>query len=147
MNSLKRLAAVSIAIISLFVSGCADNSIATVGGKVVVDGQPASDGYVSLMPIDGNSRGAGGPIVDGAYSFEITLPRSPSDEKPMPGKYRVEIRVPQVVGKQKLYDTPDSPVAEVKDESLPPKYNDASELTLDVGLGETEKDFDLSTKG
>jgi hypothetical protein len=32
------------------------------------------------------------------------------------------------------------------DESLPAKYNDASELTLDVQPGENEQDYHLTTK-
>jgi hypothetical protein len=32
------------------------------------------------------------------------------------------------------------------DESLPAKYNDASELTIDVKPGEGQQDYQLSTK-
>ena len=59
---------------------------------------------------------------------------------------KVAIRVPKVVGERKLYDTPDSPVQPLMEESLPPEFNDRTELTLDVKPGVNERDFDLKAK-
>ena len=55
------------------------------------------------------------------------------------------IRVSKVVSQKKLYDTPDSPIKPVLAESLPPKYNDATELTLDVRSGTNAQDYQLKT--
>jgi hypothetical protein len=62
------------------------------------------------------------------------------------GTAKVEIRIPKIVGQKKVYDTPDSPVRPIMDESLPKKYNDETELTFDVKPGANQHDFDLSTK-
>ena len=55
--------------------------------------------------------------------------------KLQPGDKRVAITSPKVIGKKKMYDTPDSPVVDVTEELLPKRYNAQSELTLTVKLG------------
>jgi hypothetical protein len=62
------------------------------------------------------------------------------------GNSKIEIRVPKVVGKKKLYDTPDSPVQDLMAETLPEKYNEKTELTFEVKPGTNEKNWELSTK-
>jgi hypothetical protein len=47
-----------------------------------------------------------------------------------------------VAGTRKEYDAPDAPTVEVTRETVPPRYNSQSELTLDV-TGSLEKDFAL----
>jgi hypothetical protein len=119
----------------LLVCGCTEPTTGIVTGAVKVDGTPATTGAIAFFPIDGKSPTAGAEIIDGRYEATVPL-----------GSVKVEIRVPKVVGERKLYDTPDSPVKQVMAESLPAKYNDASELTLDVKPGENQKDYDLKTK-
>jgi hypothetical protein len=85
--------------------------------------------------VDGAAPTVGGDIVDGKYSVDVPI-----------GQSKVAIRVPRVVGQRKLYDTPDSPVQPTMEETLPAKFNDETELTLDVKPGETQGDFDLKTK-
>lgn len=123
--------------VALVAAGCdaVPEGMATVTGKVTVDGQTATEGAITFTPSDGMSQTTGGKIVDGRY--EATAPI---------GLMRVLIRIPKVVGERKLYDTPDSPVQPIMEESLPPKYNDQSELEIEVRPGETECNFDLSSK-
>jgi hypothetical protein len=73
--------------------------------------------------------------VNGRYTAQVK-----------PGLCYVQVRVPKEVGEKKLYDTSDSPVRKVTAESLPPKYNDATELQFDVQPGANESNYDLSTK-
>jgi hypothetical protein len=54
--------------------------------------------------------------------------------------------VPKVVGERKVYDAPDSPIKSIMAESLPARYNDASELTVNVKRGENRQDFKLTTQ-
>jgi hypothetical protein len=117
------------------ITGCAEPTTGTVTGAIKVDGAPAKTGSIAFFPTDGKSRTAGGEIVDGNYTAEVPL-----------GVSKIEIRVPKVVGQKKLYDTPDSPIKPLLAESLPGKYNDATELTLEVRPGENRQDYDLSTK-
>ncbi|MCA9235946.1 MAG: hypothetical protein KDA44_10775 [Planctomycetales bacterium] len=106
-----------------------------VSGRVLIDGQPASTGAIVFTPVDGASATAGGKIADG--SFDVTAPL---------GLCKIAIRVPKVVGEKKLYNTPNSPVQSIMEESLPARFNDETELTYDVQPGRQEHDFELSTK-
>lgn len=118
--------------------GCGSGTPANRGsvhGMVTVDGQPAKAGAISFSPKDGMSPTAGGEIVEGRYKVDVPL-----------GLSAVAVRVPKVTGQKKLYDTPDSPVQPIMTESLPAKYNDETELTLDVKVGDNEQNYDLKTK-
>jgi hypothetical protein len=119
----------------LFAAGCDEPTTGTVTGMITVDGAPAKNGSIAFFPVDGKASTAGAEIVDGHYTAEVAF-----------GQSKVEIRVPKVVGERKLYDAPNSPMKSVLAESLPAKYNDASELTLDVKPGENQKDYSLMTK-
>lgn len=122
------------ALVTLLV-GCGDANVGVVAGRVLVDGAPAGSGSIAFFPLDGKSPTAGGAIEQGAFEVQVA-----------PGKSRVEIRVSKVVGEKKIYDTPNSPVQQVLAEVLPPKYNDESELEIEVAAGRNERDFELSTK-
>ena len=102
---------------------------------VIVDGQLAVKGDISFTPIDGNSPAAGGEIIDGRYTANAYT-----------GPSKVAIRVPKVVGQRKLYDTPDSPVQPIMEESLPPENNDETTLIFDVKPGPNNQDFSLKSK-
>ena len=114
--------------------GCAKSSIGVVTGTVTVDGAPAKSGSIAFFPVDRKSSTAGSEIVAGKYTAQVAL-----------GAAKVEIRVPKVLGEKKLYNTPDSPMKQILAESLPPKYNDQTELKLDVQPGENRRDFQLTT--
>lgn len=115
--------------------GCSPPTMGTVTGTVTVDGEPAEVGAISFFAVDGRAPTAGAPIVDGTYTAEVT-----------PGVCMVQVRVSKVVGERKLYDTPDSPVRKVWGEVLPAKYNDNTELRLDVKAGENRQDYALSAE-
>ena len=120
---------------ALLLTGCSDPTVGTVSGTVTVDGSPVKLGSIAFFPVDGRSSTSGAEIVDGQYTATVA-----------PGTARVEIHVPKVIGQRKAYDTPDSPMMEIVGESLPAKYNDATELTLDVTPGEIRQDYELTTK-
>ena len=119
------------------VLGCSkqDPNRGQVTGLVEVDGQPAAEGAIAFTPIDGNSVASGGEIVNGRYTVAANI-----------GPSKVAIRVPKTVGERKLYDTPDSPVRPIQEESLPAQYNDETTLTYDVKPGPNEQNFSLKTK-
>jgi hypothetical protein len=107
-----------------------------VTGTVTVDGEPAQTGSIAFFPTDGKSSTAGAAIESGRYTAQVPL-----------GASKVEIRVSKIVGHQRLYDTPDSPTQPVMEEVLPAKYNDQTEITIDVIAGMNEKNFDLEPRG
>ena len=122
---------------TLLAIGCDDAPVGmgTVTGKVAVDGVPTTNGAISFTPSDGMAQTTGGKIVDGRYEAIAAI-----------GPAKVMIRIPKVVGERKLYNTPDSPVQPITEESLPPKYNDRTELEIEVHPGDMECNFDLSSK-
>jgi hypothetical protein len=120
----------------LAAAACSDGRpMGTVSGTVSVDGKPAEKGAITFIPTDGQAPTAGGEIKAGRYTARVPL-----------GKAKVEVRVPKVVGRKKIYDTPDSPVQDVLDEVLPKKYNDETTLLLEVKAGRNRKDWELKSK-
>ena len=121
----------------LLAAGCGeDSNLAEVTGSVSIDGRPVEKGSISFIPADGQGPTTGAEIVAGKYTSQAPL-----------GVSKVEIRVPKVVGKRKLYETPDSPVQDLMEEVLPAKYNEQTELRIDAQRGRNEKNWDLQTKG
>ena len=120
----------------LFVPGCSDPTKGDISGMVKVDGEPAKEGSITLVPIDGKSTVEGGVIKDGQYVAEGV---------PI-GTKKVEIRVTTIVGQTKIYNTPDSPIQDIRAQILPPKYNTQTELTMEVSPGQNQQDFELTTK-
>jgi hypothetical protein len=120
---------------SMALVGCSRSDMGIVNGIVTVDGEPARVGAISFFAVDGRAPTAGAPIVDGKFSAQVN-----------PGVCMVQIRVSKIVGKKKLYDTPGSPVREVWAEVLPAKYNNNTQLKLDVKRGENQQEYALSTK-
>src|SRR5262245_37526651 len=106
--------------------GCSsERPTGTVTGEVTLDGQPIKDGRISFEPIDGQGQTGGAAIVEGKFKAE----------KVPVGKMKVAINGNKVVGKHKVYDTPESPVVDQVVELVPYKYNFQSELTLEVEKG------------
>ncbi len=115
--------------------GLSSEPIAVVKCKVTIDGQTAKDGTISFVPAGQKYPTARGEIVGG--QFELSVPS---------GTYKVMISSQRVLGETKIYDTPDSPTRKTTEEILPPRYNDQTELQIEVGTVERECDFDLSSK-
>ncbi len=117
-------------------AGCGEPpTTAVVEGTVTVDGTPAEMGSIAFFPTDGKSATSGAALENGKYKAQVPF-----------GEVKVEVRVNKVVGQQRLYDTPDSPVQPILAEVLPPKYNDQTELTMIVEPGVNQQNFDLTTK-
>src|SRR5262249_52427690 len=106
-----------------------------VSGEVKLDGQPLKKGIIRFVPADGKTPTADTAITDGKFTATVPV-----------GEKVVEITAPRVVGKQKMYDTPDSPVVETVAELLPARYNVRSTLRMTVQRGSQDKSFDVTSK-
>ena len=106
-----------------------------VEGQVTYNGQPLKEGLIRFVPVGGASQTADAPIVDGKYTATTPV-----------GEFRVEVTASKVVGKSKMYDTPDSPAVDVVEQVIPAKFNVNSELRVTVEKGKLEKNFELSDK-
>ncbi len=118
----------------LTIAGCEKSNFGTVSGKISIDGSPPKSGSIAFFPVDRKSSTAGAEILEGQYTAKVPL-----------GAFKVEIRVSKVVGQKKLYNTPNSPVQPLLAEVLPAKYNDDTELEINVQPGPNQHDFTLTT--
>jgi hypothetical protein len=117
-------------------AGCGDNSgLVEVKGTVTLDGAPLEKGAISFTPVDRKTRTAGANIVAGSYSAQVPV-----------GTMKVAISAGKVVGKKPLYDRPGSRERDVIEEMVPAKYNEETELRLEVKPGGMEKKWDLISK-
>jgi hypothetical protein len=104
---------------------------------VTFDGEPLKTGVIRFDPSDGRSATADAIIQDGKFTAKLP-----------PGEKRVSITASKVIGKRKMYETPNSPVIDITEEMLPKKYNANSDLKLTVKAGnqDSEPTFDLKSK-
>jgi hypothetical protein len=120
---------------ALFVmTGCGGET--TVSGNINVDGKRLPEGSITFFPVDGKTNTAGDKIFDGRYG-PVKVPV---------GSMKVSISAPKIKGYKKLYNTPNSPERPLFAEALPEKYNEKTELRMDVKPGPNQKDFELQSK-
>lgn len=125
--------------------GCGESvKMAHVRGTVSVDGKPLGDGAITFFPVDGKGPTTGALIEGGEYRVQIPITQGP--DMPDTVRMKVSISAPKVVGMKKLYNTEQAIERPVTAESLPPKYNAQSELTIEVKPGKNDRDFDLKSK-
>ena len=110
--------------------GCSGDGKYPVTGTVTWNGEPIPadhNGHVTFMPVDASIAPDSGPIVDGVYSFRST-----------PGEKKVEILISRPKGK-----VIESMGMAPEEMYIPEKYNELSELTVEVTAGENQLPFDL----
>lgn len=119
----------------LGLAGCGDGRMSQVTGMVKLDGKPLEKGQITFYPADGQAQVTGGPLQEGRYSVRVPV-----------GTMKVVISAPKVVGEKAIYPgQKDSPKMPITNEALPARYNDQSELRLEVKSGTNEKDFELQS--
>lgn len=114
-------------------TGCSESTThGTVQGTVTLDGEPLPEGVVRFVPTDRSTGTASAAITNGEYSATVPI-----------GLNRLEFSAPKVTGKQKMYETPDSPTVDVVTELIPERYNLQSELQLQVDSGTSQHSNEL----
>ena len=112
-----------------------------VSGGVVLDGSPVADGMILFRPCRGNDGPtAGASISQGRYAV-------PGAKGPWVGWNRVEIRATRKSGKK--VPKPFGKANEMIDddeEAVAAKYNDASELEVDIKPGTNTFDFQVESR-
>ena len=119
--------------------GCGAEKV-PVSGQVTLDGQPvAGPGIIAFYPQPPSElAGASAEIIDGKYEI-------PAEQGVLPGTYRVEINWPKPTGRQLPSADPGMTVEE-RIEAVPEKYNENSELTVEIQPDQTTHSFDLKSK-
>src|SRR5205085_1648017 len=106
-----------------------------VTGTVKVNGQtPAAGSSITFIPADGKSPTTGAVLDEGRYSVRVPV-----------GTAKVEIRVPRPVAKKGPKIEGPGSEGGLIEESLPAKYNDQTELSIDVKSGKNQKDWELQS--
>jgi len=121
----------------LIVPGCQKNSgpnLATVTGVVTVDGNPLPSGQIVFHDPQGQIGSSAGQILQGRYT--TTCP---------PIVMRVEITDYRDVEGKFDESNPGAKVP-LREQYLPARYNEQSELTADVKEGRNQLDFPLTLK-
>jgi hypothetical protein len=126
-------AAAGLAAVAL-VAGCGGPPRAKVRGAVSLDGKALAKGTIEFFPTGPGGQSAAAVIADGTYEAEAS-----------PGEMRVTVYSTEVTGRQKAYNTPDSPVVETVRNVIPERYNTKSELKASLVAGPNEVSFDLTS--
>jgi hypothetical protein len=117
------------------VGGCGNDAQPIVSGTVTVDGQPLATGTMHFSPLAGESSSAATRIVSGQFS--VPLERT---------KYKVQIFAPKASKVEAKLDANGPGGGPTMEETLPPRFNVQSELTLDVTGPRSDVRFDLKRR-
>lgn len=131
------------ATLALIVVGCNSQGAgrASVSGKVTFDGQPVGTGQIVFEPA-GSGRLGIAQIVNGAYAM-------PAEQGPTSGSYIVRITADRPTGKTAKgpASSGEQTSTEVYEQYIPLKYNEQSELRIEIGAdGTLAHDFDLKAE-
>lgn len=128
---LKKAPAVAVLALALSGASCSsDNPLITVSGNVTLDGTPVPDGDLLFTPADPQFGSEAAKITDGVYQANLR-----------PGQNKAQIRASRPVPGKK------GPMGEqLIEDYIPPKYNDQSNLTIDVSKSQRKHDFQLQSK-
>jgi hypothetical protein len=130
-----------LAVATLAVAGCSssDSGRSRVQGAVSYGGEAVDDGGIAFIPEEGGASQirATGEIRDGHYDLD-------GSRGPHPGKYRVEIFWYKKTGRQ-IASPSGKAFKNETNQAIPAKYNDKTELKVEVKPGRNTFDFDLKS--
>ena len=128
------------AVVALTLVGCSsDSDRSRVQGEVSYNGEPVDDGGIAFIP-DGQGESqarATGEIVDGHYAFD-------SKRGPYPGNYRVEIYWNKKTGRT-IKSRASGATKDERKQAIPAKYNQRTELKVEIKPGRNTHDFHLKS--
>jgi len=130
----------------LVIAGCGGGDVETIEtaafkGTVTLDGSPLEKGIIQFRPgKDASGQPLRGQMTEAtinAGQYELT-----ADKGAVVGENIVLISATKVVGKEMA----DGEEIEKVEQYLPAKYNSETTLSVNVTPGDTEHNFELSTK-
>jgi hypothetical protein len=118
----------------LLVSGCSNrDGRVEIHGTVTLDDKPLDEGLIAFVPAEGETAKAEAVIQNGAYTVQLP-----------PGEKIVQIRGFKTVGHEHaVKGNPQSPLLPIREEIVPPKYNESSELKRTITANSSIEDFAL----
>lgn len=117
-------------------AGCGDaDPRSTVSGVVTLDGENVPHGEIVLVPTTPTTPSEAGRIQNGAYTMRAA-----------PGDKKVIIRAEREHPTDKVPGPDPGTMVPRREQFIPSKYNESTELTLEVTTGRTTKNFELSSE-
>jgi hypothetical protein len=135
MNTVPSHASLGLLLTALLLTGCADSGppVGQVEGTITLDGKPLPNARVTFTPLFPEGSPAYGETdQQGRYAMRYQTDRPGV----LLGKHRVEISTWEIL------TNPDGSKQRVP-ELVPEKYNNESELEVDVVKGRQTLDFEL----
>ncbi len=131
---------VVIALVLLGSLGCQRADLASVQGRVTVNGTPLADGSLVFVPEAGT---AGHELACEVHQGRFAVPRK---ERLKPGRYRVKVFDNSV--RTFPWDDPEEyqqaeSQGRLPKQLIPARYNEQTELVIDVAPGRQSFDFEL----
>ena len=126
-----------IATLAITLAGCGkQDDRFEIHGKVSFESQPIAEGKILFMPVDESRSQAIAKIVDGEYT-------TASPGGVFAGDYKVQVFGYKGTGKMQDLGELYGGEQEQQVQFVPTKYNQATELTLNITTEQKEYDFDL----
>jgi hypothetical protein len=123
--------------------GCGQDRYAPVRGRVLLDGQPLADAYVTFQPVGGTNHPNPGPgsygktDADGRFTLRVVGENRPGA---VSGSHSVAISAYRGAPPDPESDSARGPV-----NFIPPRYNNETTLIFEVPRGGSESaDFELA---
>jgi hypothetical protein len=132
-----RTASPLVLAVLLAAAGCGGSDQSTVKGQVTLDGAPVENGHITFYSTAADGAKAAAAIQNGEYAV-------PAGHGLTPGSYKVEVSWLKPTGKKVPSADPGFTIDETR-EAIPRKYNADTTLTVDVGPGETVRNFPLTS--
>jgi hypothetical protein len=123
---------VYVAIVTAVACGPSGPRLNPVTGSVTFDGEPIAEGRIQFRAVEGDQRAFSGEITSGQYRIETSA-----------GRMTVEIIASRLIPGKFDESNPDEKVP-VGEMYIPGRYNSETELTADVPVGGTRRDFALT---
>ena len=140
-GSMKRMLALGSILLAAVGCGKGTSNRSAVRGEVRLDGRLLERGSILFTPIDGTKGTvAGGQIEGGQY-------RLSNDKGPAVGRNRVDIHAVRKTGK--MVPKPLGPQGQTVEESveaIPPRFNSASTLQVNIKPGDNTANFAVESK-
>lgn len=125
--------------VGLAASGCTGSADPLgrqeISGSVTLDGQPLDTGSIRFEPQEGGATASGAMIVNGVYAV-------PANQGLAPGVYRVFITAVEADSEKRTGEEVMNNPGPPKKELIPAKYNQQSEVTVEV-KAESPNNFDF----
>ena len=133
----RRTVVLTLSVFCCVLVGCGKSDRQGIVGTVLIDGGPLEKGSINFFPLPGTESPTAGAAIENG-DFQV-----PDEGGTFTGRFRVEITAKRPTGR-KIPDPRTQQLIEEYEQFIPKRYNQESELNIEVsGTGENRFDFSL----